>query len=229
MPTLETFAGTTKAIVCFGDSITFMAASRADRGYPSVLDELLFSQGFSVGNNGISGGGVQNAQDVYTLRHKGRGLWGACVLVGVNDIAAGTSAEALATAIFALVQGMVADGLRVVVSTILPWQDGGGWTLAGQAVTEAVNARILSLDGTDPKLRVVDGYSEFGQIDNSQLLQRGLQELTADYLHLGSYGAQALAKLMQGAIEELAVDEPAVTPWPAWRWRALSGRNTRQI
>jgi lysophospholipase L1-like esterase len=192
-----------KGIVCFGDSITLMAATRADRGYPSILDELLFDRGVSVGNNGVSGGGFQNAQDAYDFFHKSRGLWGACVLVGVNDIAAGLDAATIFTGINKLVTTLLADGLRVVISTVLPWKNGGGWTSPRQTITEAVNVSIRALAGTHPNLRVVDGYAEFGQVDDPQLLQRGLQEVTPDFLHLGSYGAQAFARLMAVGVGDL--------------------------
>lgn len=226
MATIETFT-TAKAIVCLGDSITFMASTRAERGYPSVLDELLFSQGFSVGNNGISGGFVQHAQDIYTLRLKNRGLWGVCLLVGVNDLAAGTEAATISAAIIALVNEMLADGIKVIVSTVLPWKNGGGWTAAIQTKTEAVNTQLLAIAGTNANLKVVDGYTEFGDIDDGELLARVYQEVTSDALHLGSYGAQALAKLMQAAIEELAVPPEVADFWPVWRHRARSGTTGR--
>lgn len=209
MPAFELLPVAAKAIVCFGDSITFMAASRADRGYPSILDELLFDQGVSVGNYGISGGTVQHAQDAYTLRHKDRGLWGACLLVGVNDVAAGATSAAVFAAINALVQEMLEDGLRVVVSTILPWKNGSGWTAPIQTITEAINAQILALDGTHLQLRVIDGYAELGDIDDPTLLQRAFQEVTADALHLGSYGAQVFARLVLPEIEELIAGDIA--------------------
>lgn len=188
------------SIVCFGDSITFMAASRADRGYPSILDERLFSRGYCVGNNGVSGGGFQSAQDAYTAYYKNRGLWGACVLIGVNDCAAGTSAPDIFTGINSLVQEMLADGLRVFWSTILPWKNGGGWTSGIQGVTEAVNDSILNLENSNERLKIIDGYSSFGDTDDSELLARCYQEITGDALHLGSYGAQVLAGLFYSAI-----------------------------
>lgn len=209
MPTFETFPEG-KGIVCFGDSITFMASTRADRGYPSILDELLFDRGVSVGNRGISGGGYRNARDDYDFFHRNRGLWGACVLVGVNDIAAGEDAATIFAGINSFVQEMLSDGLRVVVSTILPWKNGGGWTAPRQTITEAVNTQLRALAGSHVHLKVVDGYAEFGQVDDPQLLQRGLQEVIADSLHLGSYGAQALAKLVLESIEELLADDVPV-------------------
>lgn len=212
--TFETFP-VARAIVCFGDSITFMASSRADRGYPSILDEALFSRGMSVGNNGISGGGFQNARDAYDLFHRNRGLWGASLLVGVNDIAAGETSAATFAGINALVEEMLADGLRVVLSTILPWKTGGGWSIANQAKTEEVNASIRALAGT-ANLRVIDGYAEFGQVDDPALLRRSLQELTPDALHLGSFGAQAFARLVEAEIIDLlAEDTGAIADNPA--------------
>lgn len=211
MPTIQTFPNG-RGIVCFGDSITFSASTRADRSYPAILDEALFSQGVSVGNNGISGGTVQHAQDSYTLRHKGRGLWGACLLLGVNDLAAGSSATTIFTALNSLVQEMLTDGLRVVLCTVLPWKNGDGWSAPRQVITEALNESILALDGTNELLRVVDGYEAFGDLSDPTLLQRALQELTPDNLHLGSYGTQSLAKLFQPAVQDLlAEDIPAPT------------------
>lgn len=209
MPTFETFPAS-KGLICFGDSITFMASTRADRGYPSVLDEMLFDRGVSVGNNGISGGGFQNSRDAYDLFHRGRGIWGACLLVGVNDIAAGLTAEAIFAGINSFVQEMLSDGLRVVLSTILPWKNGGGWTAPRQTTTEAVNSQLRALAGSHVHLRVLDGYAEFGQIDDGQLLQRGLQEPIADNLHLGSYGAQAFARLVLESIDELLAADVVV-------------------
>lgn len=204
-----------RAVVCFGDSITFMAAARADRGYPSILDEALFSRGVSVGNNGISGGGFQNARDAYEFYHRNRGLWGASILVGVNDIAAGLTSVATFAGISALVDRLLDDGLRVVLSTILPWKTGGGWSAGNQTKTEEVNASIRALAGA-ANLRVIDGYAEFGQVDDPALLQRCFQEVVPDGLHLGSYGAQAFSRLVEAAIVDLLeedtgalVDNPA--------------------
>ncbi len=190
----------TDSIVCFGDSITFMAASRADRGYPSILDERLFSRGYCVGNNGVSGGGYSNAQSAYTGYYKNRGLWGACILVGVNDVAAGISAAVTFAGVNTLVQEMLADDLSVFLSTILPWKNGGGWTSAIQVATEAVNESILALEGTNGGLQIIDGYAAFGDPDDSELLARCYQEVTGDALHLGSYGAQVLAGLFYDSI-----------------------------
>jgi lysophospholipase L1-like esterase len=210
----ETFP-VAKAIVAFGDSITFMAAPRADRGFPPILDERLFSRGLTVGNNGVSGGGYRNASDAYLFNHQGRGLWGANLLVGVNDIAAGEDAATVFAGINGVVQTWLADGLRVVLSTILPWKNGGGWTAGRQTITEAVNASIMSLATAHPRLRVVDGYSAFGQPDDPALLRVSLQEVVPDSLHLGTYGAQEFARILEPAWFELLATEPT-TPTIAY-------------
>jgi lysophospholipase L1-like esterase len=210
MSTFETFP-VGKGIVCFGDSITLMAAARADRGYPSILDEALFSRGVSVGNYGVGGSGYATSQSNYDLFHKSRGLWGACILVGVNDIAADTSAGATFVGINTLVQSMLTDGLRVVISTILPWKNGGGWTAPRQIATESVNASILGLTNTHPNLRVVDCYAALGSIDDPQLLRRDAQELIPDSLHLGSFGAQLFSDLVLGSWIDL-IDVSALVP-----------------
>lgn len=194
---------TAKAIVCFGDSITFMAATRADRGYPPWLDEKLFAAGYTVGNYGISGGGYQSARDAYDFFHRNRGLWGACVLVGVNDVAAGEDAATIFTGINSFVQEMLSDGLYVFISTILPWKTGGGWTAARQTITENVNTSIRALAGTHTRLFVVDGYAEFGQPDDPTLLRRDVQEVVPDALHLGSNGAEMLAQLFADKINSI--------------------------
>lgn len=199
-----------KAIVAFGDSITFMAAARADRGFPPVLDEMLFSRGVTVGNNGVSGGGYRNASDAYLFHHQGRGLWGANLLVGVNDIAAGEDAATVFAGINGVVQTWLADGLRVVLSTILPWKNGGGWTTQRQTITEAVNASIMSMATAHPRLRVVDGYAAFGQPDDPALLRLSLQEVVPDALHLGTYGAQEFARILEVAWLALLAEEPTI-------------------
>lgn len=192
-----------RAIVCFGDSITFMAASRADRGYPPILDEALFEDGYTVGNHAAGGSGFQSARDAYDAYYRNRGLWGACLLTGVNDLAAGTSANTIFAGINAFVSRMLSDGLCVVVSTVLPWKDGGGWTRAIQSTTESLNSKILGLRGTNSCLRVVDGYTEFADAEDSELLARCYQETVPDALHIGSYGAQVMAGLMRAEILEL--------------------------
>jgi hypothetical protein len=193
--------------MCFGDSITYMAAVRADRSYPTILDEKLFADGYVVGNHGQSGGGFQVARDAYDTYYRDRGLWGACLLVGVNDISNGSSAETIYAGINSFVQLMVGDGLRVVLSTVLPWKNGGGWTSDKQGVTEDLNTQLLRLAGTNNRLVVIDGYSEFGDADDAELLARKFQEVTPDALHLGSYGGQTLAGLMYAAIKSFAVDD----------------------
>lgn len=208
---------TTKAILCLGDSITFMAAARAPRGYPPILDEMLFSKGYTVGNNGISGGGYRNARDAYELFHRNRGLWGVSLLVGVNDIAAGETSAQVFEGIKSFVDLLLADGLKVILGTILPWKLGGGWTLARQTVTEEVNAQIRALAGTHMSLKIIDGYAVFGQPDDPTSLQRTYQEVVPDLLHLGSYGAQVYAELVATGLAEMlaAVPLSQTVPPPA--------------
>lgn len=201
-----------KAIACLGDSITFMASSRADRPYPAVLDELLYEDGLQVANHGIGGVGIATSQLTYATYLKSRGLWGVVLMIGVNDLAAGTPGTTIFTSINALVQEMLGDGLRVVLCTVLPWKNGGGWTAPIQTQTEALNTAIRGLIGTNSRLRVADGYAAFGQVDDPALLQTGMQALgELDGLHLGSYGAQAFARfVLEEGIEPLLLEPDPV-------------------
>jgi lysophospholipase L1-like esterase len=194
-----------KPIVAFGDSITVSVPARANRGYPSFVDGWAYSDGFCVLNAAASGVGFQPMRDTYDAYYAHRNIWGAFLLIGVNNIANGDSATTTFNGINSFIQAMLLNNIQVAVSTILPWKDSGGWTSGKQTITETVNSQILALNGTARGLLALDGYSVFGDDTDSALLARKYQESTPDGIHLGQYGSETLAQLFYTALRGLHV------------------------
>jgi lysophospholipase L1-like esterase len=164
--------GPTQVIVALGDSITEGTGSlpSGPGGWPERLAQRMVAGGapWAVVNNGIGGN---------RLLHQGSGpsalerldadalaVSGARCLIlleGINDIGRPARAEYAHEAVAAsdLIAGyrqVIARahsaGLKVVISTIPPFEDANYFTANGEAIREAVNAWIRTTPDLDARL-----------------------------------------------------------------------------
>jgi lysophospholipase L1-like esterase len=149
-----------RTIVAFGDSITDGAYGTpgANWRWPDLLAERLQAAGMDIGvaNAGIGGnrvlrhGAADNAlarfdRDALAVP----GVSHVLVLEGINDIggwkrdpATAPSAQALIDGYRQLIARGRANGVKLILGTILPFEGAGGYTPEGEAVRQAVNAWI---------------------------------------------------------------------------------------
>lgn len=147
-------------IVAFGDSITDGAYATVDanRRWPDLLAERLQIARIdkAVANAGIGGnrllrhGAADNAlarfdRDALSVP----GVSHVLVLEGINDIGGWKRDPATAPSTHALIDGFRqliarahANGVKLILCTILPYEGAGGYTPEGEKVRQAVNAWI---------------------------------------------------------------------------------------
>lgn len=159
---------TARTVVTLGDSITdgVRATDDADTRYPDLLAERLQKAGMrdvAVANLGLSGNRIltdgtgPNAlsrfdRDVLAVPHVSHVL----VLEGVNDIGSAARAkqplptpQSMIAAYRQMIARAHAEGVKVILCTILPYKGAGYWTPEGEAVRKAVNAWMLSTREAD--------------------------------------------------------------------------------
>jgi lysophospholipase L1-like esterase len=198
----------TKVIVALGDSITEGTGSlpSGPGGWPERLAERMVAAGASwaVVNNGIGGN---------RLLHQGSGpsalerldadalaVSGAKCLIlleGINDIGRPARAEYAHEAVTApdLIAGYRqilarahAAGLKVVVSTIPPFEDANYFTANGEAIRQAVNAWIRTTPDLDARL-------DFDAVvrDPAHPTRLRADDQSGDWLHPSDAGYAAMA------------------------------------
>jgi lysophospholipase L1-like esterase len=163
-------AAPARLIVAFGDSITEGTGSlpSGPGGWPERLAERMAGSQWAVVNAGIGGN---------RLLHQGSGpsalerldadalaVSGAKCLIlleGINDIGRPARAEYAHEAVTAddIIAGYRqvltrahAAGLKVVVSTIPPFEDANYFTASGEAIRQAVNAWVRTTPDLDARL-----------------------------------------------------------------------------
>lgn len=100
-----------------------------------------------VANQGKSGDTCAQATTRYNNVIHGQGFHGLLLMIGTNDLSAGTSAATVYTCIAALVATAKADGLSVILSTVPPTNGFAGWTGAMQTQWGLLNSSIRSTVG----------------------------------------------------------------------------------
>jgi lysophospholipase L1-like esterase len=200
-------------IVAFGDSITDGARATPDtnRRWPDLLAERLQAARIdkAVANVGIGGnrvlhhGAADNAlarfdRDVLAVP----GVSHVLVLEGINDIggwkrdpATAPSAEALIDGFRQLIARAHANGVKLILCTLLPYEGAGGYTPEGEKVRQAVNAWIRTggeADGVVDFERAVADPARPGQILAAYD--------SGDKLHPGDAGYAAMAKAIDLAL-----------------------------
>lgn len=205
---LDVHGATSGAVVFLGDSITDGSGSTRDanRRWPDYLADRMLAQPrplrFGILNAGIGGnrlllhansaGQGDNALarlDRDALAQTGAGT--IVVFEGVNDIQQPNSQydpERLIAAYEQIIQRGHDLGLRVVGSTIGPFQGWGAWTPEREAVRAAVNQWIRESGAFDA---VIDFDAVLR--DPADPLRMRAEYDSGDHLHPGDAGYQAMA------------------------------------
>lgn len=150
-----------------------------------------------VTNGAVSGYRAAQALSLWQGEYDGRGAAYdvAVVSVGVNDIVNdGTAAATVYGTIDTLIDGLLADGVRVIVTTVLPCSTFAGWSAADQVQLEALNASIAGTAG----VTVVDAYAAFGESGTPEQLAAAYD--SGDHIHPNQAGATLLADLVHDAL-----------------------------
>ena len=206
----------TRVVVTFGDSITQGAgATNGEGAYPDHLARRLRdgpspARPVAVVNAGISGNGllldasgpegvVRFARDVLQQS----GVTHVILLIGINDIGASVfadmpgramprdqvpTADRINAALQRLVDQARAQGVKVLLGTVLPFKGAPFWTEESEAMRQAVNRWIRGRQDVD------------GVIDFDAALRNPADPLTlnplydsGDHLHPGNAGYAAMA------------------------------------
>lgn len=196
----------TRVIVAFGDSITEGTGSlpSGPGGWPERLAERMAVSGWAVVNAGIGGN---------RLLHQGSGPSGLerldadalavsgakCLILleGINDIGRPARAEYAHEAVTA--QDIIAGyrqvltrahavGLKVVVSTIPPFEDANYFTESGEAIRQSVNQWIRTTPDLDAGL---DYDATLRDPARPTRLREAYQ--SGDWLHPSDAGYAAMA------------------------------------
>jgi lysophospholipase L1-like esterase len=198
-----------RVIVAFGDSITdgYNSSVDANTRYPNFLSRQLTdgNEPYSVVNAGISGNRVLNdvvgPSGVSRFQRDALGQTGAndlVILLGINDIGLSSlpqgpavSAEQISDGLSTLVADANADGKRVFLGTLLPFQGTMApyYSEEGEAKRQAVNAWIRA--NTDIA-GVIDFDMLMGAPDNPLAMQTGYD--SGDHLHPNDAGYEAMAE-----------------------------------
>jgi lysophospholipase L1-like esterase len=189
----------TTGIGSIGDSITVGTAGGGTEGYPSVMVHSILGPRYATLNMGEGGSGVSFARQRWRQRIRGRGYSVLTMMTGVNDI---LNSFYDATGEWArqkiIIDEALADGLHVVVMTILPFRTYSGWNSGKEAMRLAVNASILSYNPVSVTRRYhpVDTAAAFD--DGTGALRGGYD--SGDHLHPNQAGNAYLAALVAAAI-----------------------------
>ncbi|GAA3758975.1 SGNH/GDSL hydrolase family protein [Terriglobus aquaticus] len=191
-----------KAVVCFGDSITDGMGStpETDRRYPDQFSGLLSATKHEVNvavlNAGISGnrllqdGAGPKASDRFDRDVLSQaGVTHVIVLEGINDIGhGGVTAQQVIDALTALAQRAHAKGLKIFGGTLTPYEGAKYYTPEGEAIRQQVNAFVRANTA-------FDGVIDFDKA--TQDPQHPTQFLPkndhGDHLHPSDLGYTAMA------------------------------------
>lgn len=113
----------------------------------------------------------------------------------VNDLAAGTTGAAAASAAQVFLADARARGIKAIITGTMPWKNSGGWTAGKQTETVAYNSAMSTWAGANgaffvPTIASMGG----GGADPDVLL--GIYD-SGDLIHPNAAGAQQLASLVQ--------------------------------
>jgi lysophospholipase L1-like esterase len=205
----------TGALVAFGDSITDGTRSTPDTNnrWPNHLAKRLLAQNIRMGvmNVGISGNRVLSdagTAGVGALARFDRdvlvqpGGTHVIVMEAINDIGQArenpspTVAEII-TGHKQLVERARAEGLKIFVGTLTPFEGAAYWTAVGEAKRQAVNEWIRTA-------KAYDGVIDFDAVlrDPSQPTKMAPKYDSGDHLHPNDAGYELMANTI--ALEMLA-------------------------
>ena len=191
-----------KAVVCFGDSITdgYGSSPETDRRYPDQFSGLLSATQHEINvavlNAGISGnrllqdGTGPKASDRFERDVLSQaGVTHVIVLEGINDIGhGGVTAQAVIDALTTLANRAHARRLKVYGGTLTPYEGAKYYTPEGEAIREQVNAFLR-------QNTVFDGVIDFDKaVQDPDHPTRFLPKNDhGDHLHPSDLGYTAMA------------------------------------
>jgi lysophospholipase L1-like esterase len=204
-------SGTAGTVVAFGDSITDGVDSSVggnDR-WPNDLARRLSTvagPGLSVADAGIGGNRLLTATRCCGASAQARfardaldqpGVRDVIVLEGINDVGVsvgprhsdtGLTPARMIAGYRDLIAQAHARGVRIFGATLLPYQGAGYYSLAGEAIREAVNAWIRTSGA-------FDGVIDFDAVmrDPANPLRLNPAYDPGDHLHPNDAGYQAMA------------------------------------
>lgn len=204
---VEVETASPRTIVTFGDSITDGTSStpNANRRWPDILAERLAGAGEprGVSNQAIAGNRVLSQgmaifgesalarfdRDVLTVPNA---RW-LVILEGINDIGMGAAAPPTFDQMRAGYRQMIAraraQGIKVYLATLLPYEGARYFHEAGEAVRQEINAWIRTTDEIDG---VIDFDAAMRDPANPRRMKMELQ--SGDWLHPNDAGYKAMGE-----------------------------------
>jgi lysophospholipase L1-like esterase len=178
-------------IGCIGDSMTF---GQGLAPWPTTLGTLLGSS-YVTYNYGVSGETSAQMLTRWTSTYRYTARSHITFLGGINEVVFGNGVQVWPN-IKTITDQAVADGVRVVLLTLLPFKGSGGWTAGNQSDLEAINANIRAY-ASPPAVVVVDTYTAMGGADPLYL---NAAYDSGDHFHPNQAGADVIAALVAAAI-----------------------------
>jgi lysophospholipase L1-like esterase len=193
-------------IVAFGDSITdgLKSTPNQNRRWPDHLAQRLQGQRIGIVNRGISANQLLTTEPTGLLAGRAGleryerdalstpGVRAVIVLIGINDISYhSASATSLADGYRQLVTRGRARGIKVYGGTLLPFESSPYYTLAREAIRQAVNSAIRTAGAFDG---VIDFDAALRDPAHPARLLPAYD--SGDHLHPNDLGYQRMAEVV---------------------------------
>jgi lysophospholipase L1-like esterase len=186
-----------KVVAWIGDSITLGVTAVDAFRPPQRLEVLLGTSNYVVTNFGVSGYTAAQIRSVWTDKVRGHGYTVLIHEGGVNDLIAGTAGATVSTTIQTTLAEARADGMRVVLLTVLPWGAYASSSAPKQVETLALNASLTAWCTANAST-CVDTYTAMGEPGTPANLATAYD--LSDHLHPNeTTGNAALAAAVKGA------------------------------
>jgi len=192
-------------VVCIGDSLT--------NGYVGYISSLNPSTEFYYA--GIGGSTSTQVAARFQADVVDAGATDCILLVGINDIIAGTAATAIMAKITECAVLCVNNNIRLMVSTLPPFGSHASWSSAKQTQLESFNTLLAAYCAANGHT-LADLYATWKDPSTVALL---VYYETADHLHPNVIGSKAQADLFSSLLPTTysagdAYSEPLLIPGP---------------
>jgi lysophospholipase L1-like esterase len=175
----------------------------ANPSWTQLLQTSRIGERFGVINVGVGGYTAAQIKAVWEAEYNGRGCTHAVVLVGTNNLSAGTSAASTFTDIESLVASIRADGsgdpngINVTVLTVPPRGGSASWDGTKETQRLALNALILAM-GADANVSLESMAGSGNPVEMAAAYR------TSDLLHFNGTpttgGSQEVTDLIDAAV-----------------------------
>lgn len=176
-----------------GDSIT-QGIAGAEPGPPLALNRL--HQDWRVVNYGVSGDTISQISTRWTSTVRPRAHRVLVIMGGVNDLIAGTSGATIYTTYSAILDAAKADGMKVVVLSILPFGNYSGWGAPKETERLALNASLSAWCSSNGATYINAATTMQGA--SAALLSASYD--SGDGLHPNAAGSAVLASLVSAVL-----------------------------